>query len=238
MLKVPRPRASKSPALPDSATLGLLARWQEQTLRGNLAFESGSYGPTRQHHEEALAIADELLEHALQGNRDAGRCGLLLFGSSCNAIAELARQQRDVETEGIYLYRAVERFIGVAKSAEAPLRFRSRCLLHLKVASDTLYRYFERRGMWDAAASYSERANAAMFDVRRLEVARKRSLLTRSAARRWLPDAPGLTPQIRIDVVGSSPPGASPHDVEGEEHEEVLRILEPVSREDSETREG
>jgi hypothetical protein len=152
-----------------------------------------------------------------------------LFGASCNNIAELARLQRDVETEGIYLYRAVERFIGVAKTGSAPLRFRSRCLLHLKVASDALYRYFEGRGMWDAAQSYSERANAAMFEVRRIEAARRRNLLTRSPARRWLPDAHAVAPQIRIDVVGSSPLAASSSHSGGDEHDDVLRILEPAS---------
>jgi hypothetical protein len=235
MPQVPRPRTSAS-AEPDSATLAHVARWQEQTLRGNLALEACSYGETRRRYEEALVVAEELLEEALLGNRDAGRCGLLLFGTSCNNIAELARQQRDVQTEGIFLYRAVERFITVAKSARAPLRFRVRCLLHLKVASDALYRYFEGRGMWDAAASYSNDANAAMFEVRSLEAAaRRRAILARGAARRWSPDSHAPTRPIRIDVAGSSPRDASSRDgwprleVGGDGHEDVLRVLESLS---------
>jgi hypothetical protein len=215
--------------------LARVGRWQEQTLLGNLALEACSYGETRRHYEEALVVADELLEQALLGNRDAGRCGLLLFGSSCNNIAELARQQGDVQTEGIFLYRAVERFIAVAKSARAPLRFRVRCLLHLKVASDALYRYFEGRGSWDAAASYSEEANAAMFEVRRLEAAaRRRAVLARGASRRWLPDGYGAARQVRIDVVGSPPPAAlPPSSGAGDDgHEEVLRVLESLGEDE------
>jgi hypothetical protein len=130
----------------------------------------------------------------------------------------------------------VERFITVAKSARAPLRFRVRCLLHLKVASDALYRYFEGRGMWDAAASYSNDANAAMFEVRSLEAAaRRRAILARGAARRWSPDSHAPTRPIRIDVAGSSPRDASSRDgwprleVDGDGHEDVLRVLESLS---------
>jgi hypothetical protein len=163
-------------------------RWQEQTLRANLAFEADRDVPARRAYQEALAIADEVLETATLGDREAARTGLLLFGASCNHIVALARRQSDIETEGIFLYRAVERFIGVSTSARAPLRFRSRSLLHLKVASDALYRYFERRAMWDAAAAYSESANAAMFEVQRLEAAaRQRARAARSAPHRSPP---------------------------------------------------
>jgi hypothetical protein len=166
-------------------TRARIARWQEETLRANLAFEADRDVQARRSYEEALAVADQLLDAATQGNREAGRAGLLLFGASCNQIVALARRQRDIETEGIFLYRAVDRFISVTTSARAPLRFRSRCLLHLKVASDALYRYFERRAMWDAAAAYSESANAAMFEVQRLEAAaRQRARAARKSAPR------------------------------------------------------
>jgi hypothetical protein len=184
MPTVPRPQASASLPGRESATRARIARWQEETLRANLAFEAEQDVQARRAYEEALAVADEVLEAATLGDREAGRAGLLLFGASCNQIVALARRQRDIETEGIFLYRAVDRFIGVTTLARAPLRFRSRGLLHLKVASEALYRYFERRAMWDAAAAYSESANAAMFEVQRLEAAaRQRARAASSAAR-------------------------------------------------------
>jgi hypothetical protein len=188
MPTVPRPQPSASLPGQESATRGRIARWQEETLSANLAFEADRDVQARRSYEEALAIADQVLESATLGDREAARAGLLLFGASCNHIVALARRQRDIETEGIFLYRAVDRFIALTASARAPLRFRSRCLLHLKVASDALYRYFERRAMWDAAAAYSESANAAMFEVQRLEAAaRQRARTARSAARRGYP---------------------------------------------------
>ncbi len=206
MPNVPRPR----PPVPRSADLDVaagVARWQAHTLRANVAFESGRDVEARQFHEEALAVADAMLQASTENERDAARYAPLLFGNSCNNIVELARRQSDVQTEGIYLYRAVERFIAVARSARAPLRLRARCLLHLRVASDSLYRYFERSGMWDAAASYSERANAAVFEVRRLEAdARQRARASRSAVRGAL--AVGAAAGTRIEVVGSSPRAA------------------------------
>ena len=153
-------------------------------MRANLAFETQEDARARPLYEEGLAVADEVLETAVTGDREAARYGPLIFGTSCNCIVMLARRQRDLETEGIFLYRAVERFIAVTRVARAPLRFRARCLQHLQVASDALYRYFEGRGMWDAAASFSERANAAMFEVRRLQAAAKqRARAMNSAAR-------------------------------------------------------
>jgi hypothetical protein len=73
--------------------------------------------------------------------------------------------KHDPETVGIFLYRAVARLIGVAEAGHAPLQLRSRCVLHLEAAATALYRYFEGHGMWDAAAAFSARANAALFAV-------------------------------------------------------------------------
>jgi hypothetical protein len=201
MLNVPRPRTAASPPGLESATRTRITHWQERTLSANLAFEAARDVQARQFYEEALAIADEVLDAATQGDRDAGRAALLLFGASCNNIVALARRQGDVETEGIFLYRAVERFIGVTKSARAPLRFRSRSLLHLKAASDALYRYFEGRAMWDAAVAYSESANAAMFEVQRLEqAAKQRARAAKNATRKVLPAGHDLARPVRIQI--------------------------------------
>jgi hypothetical protein len=198
-------------------TVGRVAHWQGLTLRANLAFEAHQNVQARQFYEEALAVADEVLDSAPM-NREAARYGPLLFGHSCNNIVGLARRQEDVETEGIFLYRAVERFITMARLARAPLRLRSRCLLHLKVASDALYRYFERRGMWDAAASYSARANAAMFEVQKTEIARKRRAPAAGSS-------PAGSPAARSSAAGSSAGGVFGNDLDdallSDEHEQV-----------------
>jgi hypothetical protein len=208
MPNVPRPRPPVAgSAGPDAAAAARVASWQAHTLRANVAFEAGRDVEARRFHEEALAVADAMLQASLETDRDAARYAPLLFGNSCNNIVELARRQEDVQTEGIFLYRAVERFIAVARSGRAPLRLRARCLLHLRVASESLYRYFERSGMWDAAASYTERANAAVFEVRRLEAdARHRARASSSAVRGAL--AVGAPAGTRIEVIGVSPRGA------------------------------
>jgi hypothetical protein len=143
-----------------------VATWRVLTLQGNLAFERGDDVGARQLYEEALAEAEHVFEAAaLLGDAEAARFAPLLYGTSCNNVVELARRQRDPETAGIFLYRAVARLIGVAESAQVPLQLRARCLLHLEVAARALYRYFEEHGMWDAAAAFSERANAALFAI-------------------------------------------------------------------------
>lgn len=147
-------------------------RWRSLTLEGNLAFEQGEVSRARQLYEEALAVADALMaDAALAGDPQAVRLAPLLHGTACNNIVELARSLGDRETAGSYLYRRVSCLISVMESSRAPLDLRLRCLLHLKVASSGVYEYFEHGGMWDSAAAFTERANAAMFTVRRLEAA-------------------------------------------------------------------
>jgi hypothetical protein len=163
-----------SAATPSVAALGndvRLVRWRALTLDGNVALERGERVRARQLFEEALAVAEGMLVDATLQNAD--HCAVdvapLLHGISCNDIAELARQQGDRETSGIYLYRRVSCLITVIESSLAPLELRTRCLSHLKVASGGLYAYFEQAGMWDAAAAFSARSNAAMFSVQRLQ---------------------------------------------------------------------
>jgi hypothetical protein len=149
-----------------------VAIWSELTLNGNLAFDRGDDVRAREVHEAALLVAERLLDAAVETSDSyATRFAPLLVGASCNNVVELARRQGDVQTEGIFLYRTVARFIDVAESTRAQHRLRSRCLMHLKVASAALYRYFEASGMWDAAAALSERTNTVMFMLQRLEAA-------------------------------------------------------------------
>jgi hypothetical protein len=149
-----------------------VAIWSELTRNGNLAFDRGDDVRAREVHEAALIEAERLLDAAIQTNDPyAARFAPFLFGASCNNVVELARRQGDTQTEGIFLYRAVARFIDAAESPRAQLALRSRCLLHLKVASAALYRYFDSSGMWDAAAALSERTNTVMFMLRRQEAA-------------------------------------------------------------------
>ena len=209
-----------------SSSQGLerIARWQELTLQANLGLEADRRVEARRCHLEALAVAEELLEEAVLGNKDAASCAPLLFGSSSNSMVALARRENDLETEGILLYRIVERFIALAWTARAPLRFRSRCLLHLSVASEGLYRYFETRGMWDAAAAYSDRANATMFEVRRLEAAVREA--ASGQGRVAVPDVAALVRSVRIEVMGASPREATPPRREEVGPDDVLRVLE------------
>jgi hypothetical protein len=146
-------------------------RWRSLTLEANLAFERRQDIGARQLQEEALAVAEALMADAMLAN-DSGvaRLAPLLHGIACNGIVELARLQGDRETAGVYLYRRAVSLISVIESPRAPRELRSRCLLHLKVASGGLYEYFEQQGMWDAAADFSERVNAAMFTLQELEV--------------------------------------------------------------------
>jgi hypothetical protein len=232
MSVVPRPRSSPPGPGLESGTRELVSRWQELTLRANLGFEANHLVEARRYHLEALAIAEELLDRAVLGASDAGRCGPLLFGTSCNSIVALARNENDAEMEGISLYRIVERFIGLAHAAHAPLGFRSRCLLHLRVASDALYRYFEGRGMWDAAATYSRRANGAMFEVRRHEAAAlERARRARAALHVGAPEVAAQVGSIRIEVAGASPRDAAAPRRAGVEPDDVQRVLDASAAE-------
>lgn len=158
-----------------------IARWRDLTLEANLAVEREDEVRARQLFEEALAVAEELFT-AATSDPEAARAAPLLHGSSCRSIVELARRQRDEQTAGIFLYRGVNRLIAATESQRDPLELRSRCLLHLQVASRGMYEYFEQHGMWDAAAAFSERANSAMFAVADIEAA---AVAVGAAAEAW-----------------------------------------------------
>jgi hypothetical protein len=165
------PPPPPAPILVALAKDARLERWRTVTLDGNVALEQNDEVRARQLFEEALSIAERLMAEAALANADAYVTYLapLLHGITCNTIAELARHQGDRQTAGIYMYRRASSLISVVESPAAPVELRSRCLLHLKVASGGLYEYFEQTGMWDAAAAFSARTNAAMFTLQRLE---------------------------------------------------------------------
>jgi hypothetical protein len=173
-----------------------LSLWRSLTLYGNFAREAGNLVRSRQLHEEALGIAEELFGFAVRTNdREAAALAPTLFGSSCSSVIEIASAQGDSQTRGIFLYRKVELLLWVAEADEAPIQLRLRCLLHLKVASVSLSRYFDQHGMWDAASAYTERTNAALFRIERVEAAAEAA--ESSAAR----------PPV-FDVQGSATPAA------------------------------
>jgi hypothetical protein len=141
-------------------------RWGQLTLEGNLAFEHGEHIKARQAYGEALAIAEEMMVAGARAHdARAARFAPALYGISCNDIIALARQQDDGLTAGIFLCKLAGGYLSVMECAEAPVSLRTRCLLHSRVASATLCAYFEERGMWDAAETYSARANAAFFSL-------------------------------------------------------------------------
>jgi len=145
-------------------------RWGQLTLEGNLACERGEHIKARQSYAEALTIAEELMVAGVRAHDErAARFAPALYGISCNDIIELARKQDDGLTAGIFLCKLAGGYLSVMECAEAPVSLRTRCLLHSRVASATLCAYFEERGMWDAAETYSARANAAFFSLQALE---------------------------------------------------------------------
>jgi hypothetical protein len=167
--------APSSPAQPAPEKLGagdLVERWGQLTLEANLALERGEDFKARQSYSEALAVAEQLMVAAARSHdARAARFAPSLYGISCNDIIALARQQDDGLTAGIFLCKLAGGYLSVMESAEAPVALRARCLLHSRVASATLCAYFEERGMWDAAQTYSTRANAAFFSVHAAEQA-------------------------------------------------------------------
>jgi hypothetical protein len=164
-------------------------RWGQLTLEGNLALERGEHIKARQSYGEALAIAEELMVAGARAHdARSARFAPTLYGISCNDIIALARQQGDGLTAGIFLCKLAGGYLSVMESAEAPVSLRTRCLLHSRVASVALCTYFEERGMWDAAETYSARANAAFFSLQALQ----------SNAPPALPSLPAELPSLQL----------------------------------------
>jgi hypothetical protein len=142
------------------------ALWRALTQHGNKAFEQQHDTRARHLYEEALAEAEALFKAAEESVGSATlRLAPMAYNTSCQNVAELARRQRDVETVGIFLYRAYERLVSVAESAKPPLELRSACLEPLGAAAEALIGYLGAHGLRDAAFTYTERAKAATFQV-------------------------------------------------------------------------
>lgn len=162
-----------SPAQPSPARFGVadpVERWGQFTLAGNLAFEQGEDVKARQAYAEALSVAEAMMVTAARAHDPrAVRFAPSLYGITCNNIIELAKRQDDGLTAGIFLCKLAAGFLSVMECEDAPNALRSRCLQHSRIVSASLSRYFEERGMWEAAQSYTARANAAFFRVQQGE---------------------------------------------------------------------
>jgi hypothetical protein len=165
------PRAqpvSGSPSAPSLAgSCGARAAlWRALTQHGKQAFERQQDTRARHLYEEALAEAEALFKAAEETVGSATvRLAPMAYNTSCQNVAELARRQRDIETEGIFLYRAYERLVSVAESAKLPVELRSACVEQLSAAAEALIGYLSAHGLRDAAFTYTERAKAATFQV-------------------------------------------------------------------------
>ena len=161
---VPAPVSS---ALPVSAAVHH-ARWQTLTRQATRALEEGRSGWARQLYEQALSEADGIIAAALLlPTEEITRLAPVLYDTSCRHVAELARQQQDSETEGIFLYRVYERLVQLAESAGTPIALRVSSMRYLPVALDALVDYLYNQGAGGLALRHTERAELAALEVDR-----------------------------------------------------------------------
>jgi len=161
---VPAPVSS---ALPVSAAVHH-ARWQTLTRQATRALEEGRSGWARQLYEQALSEADGIIAAALLlPTEEITRLAPVLYDTSCRHVAELARQQQDSETEGIFLYRVYERLVQLAESAGTPIALRVSSMRYLPVALDALVDYLYNQGAGGLALRHTERAELAAMEVDR-----------------------------------------------------------------------
>lgn len=163
----PKRPSSRAAAAPPSAAR--VALWQGLTLQANMAYERGHDVRARQLYEEALVDAEAVFAAALAGDEGAVRLAPLLYGMTCNNLVALGRRRGDAALVGAYLERLVTRLVSAAESIQAPLELKSRCALHLRVASFSLIQHCEQSGLWDAAREHGERADEVARAVEQLE---------------------------------------------------------------------
>ena len=92
----------------------------------------------------------------------------MLYDTSCRHVVELARQQQDAQTEGIFLYRVYERLVQLAEGSDAPIALRVSCARYLPVALDALVDYLSSQGSNGLASRHAKRAELAALEVERL----------------------------------------------------------------------
>ena len=162
-------RAQPGSPSPSSLAVSCGARaalWRALTQHGNQAFAQQHDTRARRLYEEALSEAEALFKAAEEPVSSATiSLAPLAYNTSCQNVAELARRQKDTETEGIYLYRAYERIVSVAESVKLPAELRSACVEPMSAAAKALIGYLMAHGLRDAACTYAERAKAATFQV-------------------------------------------------------------------------
>ena len=159
--------AAVSSALPVSAAVHH-ARWQTLTREATRALEERRNGWARQLYEEALAEADGVIAAAVRLPTDeVSRLAPALYDTSCRHVADLARQQEDAQTEGIFLYRSYERLVQLAEGANTPIALRLSCARYVQVALDALVEYLSQQGSSGLVSRHTERAQAAALEVER-----------------------------------------------------------------------
>jgi len=133
------------------------------------AFEERRNGWARQLYEEALSEADGVIAAAvLLPTEEVTRLAPALYDTSCRHVADLARQQQDEQTEGIFLYRSYERLVQLAEGANTPIALRQSCAAYIPVALDALVEYLSSQGSSGLVSRHTERAVTATLEVERV----------------------------------------------------------------------
>jgi len=152
--------ASPLSTLPVPGVAGESA-WRALTLQARQAIDQGDFVEARRLYEEALAEADGALVAAQLPANDQVVClSPAQYHLACRNIAELARRQGDSGTEGIFIYRAYARLVGLAESSRAPLALRSSAVSQLDGALRALERYVAQHGPSATLHGQAERVRA------------------------------------------------------------------------------
>lgn len=182
--KVARELEAIGPRLPAMAAVSL-SRWQTLTARAERARNLRGFGLARALYEDAIEQADALLLLAHQlPTVEVTWLAPVLYELSCRHVVQLARQLKDADAEGIFLYRAFERLVQVGEQQNAPVTLRSSCVGLLPEVLAALVPYLGQHGPEGLAAHHSARMVAAVRDVQRAaKVAREQQALLETGVR-------------------------------------------------------